>query len=225
MSSCWRAASPFSRQLLSSLVVRRPYYNLVLSYNRNTPDVMTGIRCVSREVAMKKILSYRAMGSLCRQQAVFHPENSWKWLGEAERWEHLATLKSHPTSKNATPLVQVTEPNRVHQRTRRRLPPHEYSHASGSCTGTFDHLGSSVSCIVSTGHFAQNQFVARSNEIRSPKAFTERSLGGRGWAVFLCLALRAATLLMAVPVRVPEASQESEFGLVQIFRLRMASAN
>ncbi len=39
---------------------------------------------------MKKILSYRAMGSLCRQQAVFHPENSWKWLGQAERWEHLA---------------------------------------------------------------------------------------------------------------------------------------
>jgi hypothetical protein len=39
---------------------------------------------------MKKILSYRARGSLCRQQAVFHPENSWKWLGEAERWEHLA---------------------------------------------------------------------------------------------------------------------------------------
>ena len=39
---------------------------------------------------MKKILSYRAMGSLCRQQAVFHPENSWQWLGQAERWEHLA---------------------------------------------------------------------------------------------------------------------------------------
>jgi hypothetical protein len=39
---------------------------------------------------MKKILSYRAMGSLCRQQAVFHPEDSWKWLGQAERWEHLA---------------------------------------------------------------------------------------------------------------------------------------
>ncbi len=39
---------------------------------------------------MKKILSYRAMGLLCRQQAVFHPENSWKWLGDAERWEHLA---------------------------------------------------------------------------------------------------------------------------------------
>jgi hypothetical protein len=65
--------------------------HLVLSYNHNTPDLVPGIRfCVSREVAMKKLLSYRAMGSLCRQQAVFHPENSWKWLGEAERWETLA---------------------------------------------------------------------------------------------------------------------------------------
>jgi hypothetical protein len=55
---------------------------------------MPGIRfCVSGEVAMKKILSYRAMGSLCRQQAVFHPEDSWKWLGEAERWEHLANAE------------------------------------------------------------------------------------------------------------------------------------
>lgn len=39
---------------------------------------------------MKQILSYRAKGSLCRQQAVFHPEDSWKWLSEAERWENLA---------------------------------------------------------------------------------------------------------------------------------------
>ena len=43
-----------------------------------------------REVAMKNVLSYRAMGSLCRQRAVFDPESSWKHLGEAERWEHLA---------------------------------------------------------------------------------------------------------------------------------------
>jgi hypothetical protein len=39
---------------------------------------------------MKNILSYRAMGSLCRQQEVLHPENSWKWLGQVERREHLA---------------------------------------------------------------------------------------------------------------------------------------
>jgi hypothetical protein len=46
---------------------------------------------------MKNILSYRAMASLCRQQAVFHPEDSWKWLGQAERWEHLvdAEIASH----------------------------------------------------------------------------------------------------------------------------------
>jgi hypothetical protein len=51
---------------------------------------------------MKEILSYRAMGLLCRQQAVFHPENSWKWLGQAERWEHLADaeIASHFRESN-----------------------------------------------------------------------------------------------------------------------------
>ena len=39
---------------------------------------------------MKNVRSYRAMALLCRQQAVFHPEKSWKYLGDAERWEHLA---------------------------------------------------------------------------------------------------------------------------------------
>jgi hypothetical protein len=32
----------------------------------------------------------RAMALLCRQQAALHPEQNWKWLGQAERWEHLA---------------------------------------------------------------------------------------------------------------------------------------
>ncbi len=39
---------------------------------------------------MEKIQSYRAMGLICRQRAVFDPEHSWKHLGDAERWEHLA---------------------------------------------------------------------------------------------------------------------------------------
>lgn len=39
---------------------------------------------------MDEIRRYRAMGQLCRQQAVFHPEKSWHWLGEAQRWEDLA---------------------------------------------------------------------------------------------------------------------------------------
>jgi hypothetical protein len=56
---------------------------------------------------MKEILSYRARGLLCRQQAVLHPETSWKWLAEAERWEHLADAEiasrfkeSNTTSSN-----------------------------------------------------------------------------------------------------------------------------
>jgi hypothetical protein len=43
-----------------------------------------------REIAMQNVQRYRAMGSLCRQRAVFDPQNSWKHLGDAERWEHLA---------------------------------------------------------------------------------------------------------------------------------------
>jgi len=39
---------------------------------------------------MEKVRRYRAMGSLCRQSAVLNPLNSWKLLGDAERWEHLA---------------------------------------------------------------------------------------------------------------------------------------
>ena len=32
----------------------------------------------------------RAIALLCRQQAGIHPDQSWKWLAQAERWEHLA---------------------------------------------------------------------------------------------------------------------------------------
>ena len=42
---------------------------------------------------MKNVRSYRAMALLCRQQAKFHPEKSWKYLGDAERWEHLAEVE------------------------------------------------------------------------------------------------------------------------------------
>jgi hypothetical protein len=42
---------------------------------------------------MKNVRSYRAMALLCRQQAVFHPEKSWKYLGDAERWEDLAEVE------------------------------------------------------------------------------------------------------------------------------------
>jgi hypothetical protein len=40
---------------------------------------------------------YRALASLCRQQAAYNPAQSWHLLGQAERWEHLAEeeLASH----------------------------------------------------------------------------------------------------------------------------------
>ena len=62
---------------------------------------------------MKDILSCRAMGSLCRQQATFHPENSWKWLSEAERWEHLARaeIASHVKEGNVTGRTNPARPD------------------------------------------------------------------------------------------------------------------
>ena len=39
---------------------------------------------------MENVRRPRAMGSLCRQNAVLNPLNSWNLLGDAERWEHLA---------------------------------------------------------------------------------------------------------------------------------------
>jgi hypothetical protein len=39
---------------------------------------------------MENAQRYRATALLCRQQATLHPEENWKWLAQAERWEHLA---------------------------------------------------------------------------------------------------------------------------------------
>lgn len=39
---------------------------------------------------MEMVRRLRAMASLCRQTAAYHPDNNWKLLAEAEYWEHLA---------------------------------------------------------------------------------------------------------------------------------------
>ena len=39
---------------------------------------------------MKNLVRYRAMESLCRQSAVFHPMDSWRLLAQAEMWHHKA---------------------------------------------------------------------------------------------------------------------------------------
>ena len=80
---------------------------LVLTYNRNDSDAKRGNKLVnmkSREVAMKNVQTYRAMSSICRQRAVFDPEKSWKHLGDAERWDHLAHVEiaSHFRECNTT---------------------------------------------------------------------------------------------------------------------------
>ena len=38
---------------------------------------------------MIDIADCRAMELLCRQRAKTDPENSWKWLGQADRWHEL----------------------------------------------------------------------------------------------------------------------------------------
>ena len=43
----------------------------------------------------------RAIALLCRQQATLRPEENWKWLAQAERWEHLAEAAF--TLKGETP--------------------------------------------------------------------------------------------------------------------------
>jgi hypothetical protein len=52
---------------------------------------------------MENVRRYRAMGSLCRQQAAYNSSQSWHLLGQAERWEHLAEeeLAAHFKTCNA----------------------------------------------------------------------------------------------------------------------------
>lgn len=60
---------------------------------------------------MENVRRYRAMASLCRQQAAYRPLQSWHLLGQAERWEHLAEaeLKAHFDACNAVdvPVIKV----------------------------------------------------------------------------------------------------------------------
>ena len=46
---------------------------------------------------MENVRRYRALASLCRQQAAYRPLQSWELLGQAEHFEHLAEveLKAH----------------------------------------------------------------------------------------------------------------------------------
>jgi glucokinase len=53
---------------------------------------------------MNELVRCRAMESLCRQRATFYPEESWKWLAEAEMWDHKAfECSNRPEESKAAP--------------------------------------------------------------------------------------------------------------------------
>jgi hypothetical protein len=54
---------------------------------------------------MKQQMSCRDMELLCRQRAVFDCERRSKWLGEAERWGHLAEKETASRFKTIGPMA------------------------------------------------------------------------------------------------------------------------
>ncbi len=64
---------------------------------------------IAKEIVMENVRRYRALASLCRQQAAYRPLQSWQLLGQAERWEHLAEaeLEAHFRARNAMMADQV----------------------------------------------------------------------------------------------------------------------
>jgi hypothetical protein len=65
---------------------------------------------------MKELLHARAMESMCRQRASFFPEESWKFLAEAERWKHRALdlISDHHVDCNQPALPDAAEPSNIH---------------------------------------------------------------------------------------------------------------
>ena len=51
----------------------------------------------------------RAIALLCRQQASIHPQDNWKWLAQAERWEHLAEARMILKAEAPTPVTSVEQ--------------------------------------------------------------------------------------------------------------------
>lgn len=56
---------------------------------------------------MENAQQCRAIALLCRQQASIHPEQNWKWLAQAERWEHLAETRG--ALKQDAPMQDAPE--------------------------------------------------------------------------------------------------------------------
>lgn len=42
------------------------------------------------QTGINTLLHFRNMEAICRQRAAYRPQESWKWLAEAEMWQHRA---------------------------------------------------------------------------------------------------------------------------------------
>jgi hypothetical protein len=69
----------------------------------------TIVKTLEWPTAPEDVRHYRALGSICRQQAVLHPEASWTWLSQAEKWEDLAEAATTalPTGRTNTVALPV----------------------------------------------------------------------------------------------------------------------
>ncbi|MBR1215831.1 hypothetical protein [Bradyrhizobium sp. JYMT SZCCT0180] len=67
------------------------------------------------ESGFKSAEAYRATALLCRQQAACDPDNSWRLLGEAERWEYLAeqilASRQNRAGEGAKPAIDTAMPH------------------------------------------------------------------------------------------------------------------
>ena len=68
------------------------------------------------ERGLKSAEAYRATALLCRQQAACDPDNSWRLLGEAERWEYLAEQILASRQKSHGRKRQISHPDRDDRR-------------------------------------------------------------------------------------------------------------
>ncbi len=62
---------------------------------------------------MENAQQCRAIALLCRQQASIHPQDNWKWLAQAERWEHLADARLVLKAETANPASSVKSASSV----------------------------------------------------------------------------------------------------------------
>src|SRR5438270_9980901 len=84
--------------------MKRAVHAANVLHNRHRPDANQGNKLMNaREGLMDNVRRYRALASLCRQQAAYRPLQSWELLGQAEHFEYLAEveLKAHFDACNA----------------------------------------------------------------------------------------------------------------------------